>query len=163
MGIILPFALERTLLGLLMLAAGVWIGGFIAITIVSATSKKSLGTHERIALFRGLGRSYLRVAVIAFVVVTVPGAVLLAFRPWDGYSLAVVLLAVALVIVTALAVRQARQLTRLRKAQAQTRSESPDDSTPSAAIASKAAAARVLRAGIGLLSLAIFVVVVAMP
>jgi hypothetical protein len=147
------------------------MGGFIAIMIVSVTSKKSLGTHERIALFRGLGRSYLRVAAIAFIVVVIPGAVLLAFRPWDGYSLAIVVLAVALVIDTALAVRQARQLTRMRKAAAQahsdstTASEAPAEAprTTPAPIASKAVAARVLRTGIGLLSLAIFVVAVAMP
>ena len=151
------------------------MGGFIAIMIVSVTSKKSLGTHERIALFRGLGRSYLRVAAIAFIVVVIPGAVLLAFRPWDGYSLAIVVLAVALVIDTALAVRQARQLTRMRKAAAQahsdstTASEAPAETSAEAPrampapIAGKAVAARVLRTGIGLLSLAIFVVAVAMP
>lgn len=147
-----------------MLASGVWIGGFIAITIVSATSKKSLGPRERVNLFRGLGRGYLKVAVISFVVVVVPGAVLLSFRPWDGYSLAIVLLAAVLVIDTGLAVRQARQLTRIRRAQAETHAET-QAGAPIAGeeVAGKAAAARVLRTGIGLLSLAIFVVVVAMP
>jgi hypothetical protein len=161
MDLVLPFALERALLGVLMLAAGVWMGGFIAIMIVSATSKKSLGAKERVALFRGLGRSYLKVAAIAFVAIIVPGVILLTFRNWDGYSLAVVLLAVVLVFVTAVAVRQARQLTRMRKAHAH--AESPGDALSAASMASTAAAARVLRAGIGLLSLAIFVVVVAMP
>lgn len=169
MGVVLPFALERTLLGLLVLGAGLWMGGFIAIMIVSATSKKSLATPQRIALFRGLGRSYLRVAVIAFAAVAIPGAILLACRSWDGYSWAVVALAVALVVVTALAVRQARQLTRMRKAaaqagmQAQTSGEAPNAPTSSASLTTKANAARVLRTAIGLLSLAIFIVVVAMP
>ncbi|WP_349897374.1 hypothetical protein [Parafrigoribacterium soli] len=155
----LPFALERTLLGIVTLGASLWIGGFVAIMIVSATSNKSLETKERIALFRGLGRGYLRVAVVAFLAVVVPGIVLLAFRPWDGYSLAIVVLAVALVIVTALGVRQARQLTRMRKAAAEASSEP----TPAASLARKAVAARALRSAIGLLSLAIFIVVVAMP
>lgn len=155
----LPFALERTLLGIITLGGGLWMGGFIAIMIVSTTSKTSLGAQDRIALFRGLGRSYLRVAIVAFLAVVIPGAVLLAFRPWDGYSLAIVVLAAALVVVTALGVRQARQLTRMRKAAA----ESPNDGTSAATLARKAAAARILRTAIGLLSLAIFAVVVAMP
>ncbi len=171
MGIVLPFALERTLLGLLLLAAGLWLGGFVAIMIVSATSKTSIGTSERIALFRGLGRSYLKVAALAFVLVVVPGGILLAFRPWDGYSLTVVLLAATLVIVTAFGVRQARQLTRMRRAAAQASAsvETPDDAAPAergesaATLASRAAAARVLRTAIGVLSLAIFIVAVAMP
>lgn len=155
----LPFAIERTLLGIVTLGAGLWMGGFIAIMIVSATSKKSLGAQDRIALFRGLGRGYLRVAIVAFVAVVIPGAVLLAFRPWDGYSLAIVVLAAALVVVTALGVRQARRLTRMRKAAA----EAPNGGTPPATLVRKAAAARILRTAIGLLSLAIFAVVVAMP
>jgi flagellar biosynthesis/type III secretory pathway M-ring protein FliF/YscJ len=156
------------------LGAGLWMGGFIAIMIVSATSKKSLATPQRIALFRGLGRSYLRVAAVAFAVVVIPGAILLAFRAWDGYSWAVIVLALALVVVTAFAVRQARQLTRMRKAaaqgrasgetaQAQTSDEAPNAPTPSASLTTKASAARVLRTAIGLLSLAIFIVVVTMP
>ena len=135
------------------------MGGFVAIMIVSATSKKSLGAKERVALFRGLGRRYLTVAAVAFGLVVIPGGLLLAFRAWDGYTLAVLLVTLVLVVVTSLAVRQARQMTRMRGAAV----EDPGTAARAAEITRNARAARVLRTAIGLASLALFVIVIAIP
>jgi uncharacterized membrane protein len=170
----LPFALTRALLGLLILGAGVWMGGFVAIMVVNATSKKSLEAAQRIALFRGLGRSYLRVAAIAFLLVVVPGGVLLAFRPWDGFTLAILLVALLLVVLTGIAVRQARRMTRMRKAAlaaqhdaaprdiAQRDAASADESH-AAPISRNARRAWMLRMGIGLTSLTLLVLALATP
>lgn len=160
MDAVLPFALTRVLLGLLILGAGVWMGGFVAIMVVNATSRKSLEPAQRIMLFRGLGRSYLRVAAVAFLLVVIPGGVLLAFRPWDGFSLAIVLVAIVLVVLTGIAVRQARRMTRMRKAALAAASEGESHAAP---IAHHARRAWVLRMGIGLASLALFVLVLATP
>jgi uncharacterized membrane protein len=154
----LPVALAKVLVGLLILASSVWIGGFVGLVIFSASSKKTLGRPERIALFRQVGHRYLRVAAVAFVLVLVPGAVLLVARPFDGFTIAVLVLAVAIVAVTWIGVRQARAMGRMRKAAL----GHPDDGAQAAAIDSAAARATLLRAGIGVLSLALFVVGIAM-
>jgi uncharacterized membrane protein len=159
MDAVLPFALTRALLGLLILGAGVWMGGFVAIMIVNATSKKTIDAAGRIALFRGLGRSYLKVAAVAFVLVVVPGGILLAFRPWDGFTLAILLVALLLVVLTGIAVRQARRMTRMRKAAL----AHPADGPCPAPIGRNARRAWVLRMGIGVASLALFVLALATP
>jgi uncharacterized membrane protein len=153
----LPLALTRTLLGLVILGAAVWMGGFVAIMVVNATSKKSLEPAQRIALFRGLGRNYLRVAAVAFVLVVIPGGVLLASRPWDGFTLAILLAAILLLVLTCVAVRQARRMTRMRKAALAA------GSPGAAPIAHHSRRAWMLRMGIGFASLAVFVIALATP
>lgn len=157
MNLELPVALAKVLVGLLILASSVWIGGFVALVVFSASSKKTLGRPERIALFRQVGHRYLRIAAVAFVLVVVPGAVLLAARPFDGFTIAVLVFAVAIVAVTWFGVRQARAMTRMRKAAL----AHPDDGAH-AAIDRAARRSTLLRAGIGVLSLALFVIGIAM-
>lgn len=135
------------------------MGGFVAIMVVNATSKKSLELAQRIVLFRGLGRSYLRVAAIAFALVVVPGGILLAFRPWDGFTLAILLVVLLLVLLTGIAVRQARRMTRMRKAALAASVDGPH----AAPIGRNAKRAWMLRMGIGLTSLALFVLALATP
>jgi uncharacterized membrane protein len=159
----LPLALTRTLLGLVILGAAVWMGGFVAIMVVNATSKKSLEPAQRIALFRGLGRNYLRVAAAAFALVVIPGAVLLASRPWDGFTLAILLAALLLVGLTCVAVQQARRMTRMRKAALAAGTGAATGAPGAAPIAQHARRAWMLRMGIGLASLAVFVIALATP
>ena len=158
MNLDLPIGVAKILAGLLILGSGVWIGGFVAIVVFNASSKKALGRPERIALFRELGRRYIKVAGVALALVAVPGAVLLADRPADGFTVAVLVLALALIAVTWIGVRQARSMTRMRKAGL----AHPEDTTHAAAIERASRAASVLRAGIGLLSLVLLAVAVAM-
>ena len=74
MNLDLPIGVAKVLAGLLILGSGVWIGGFVAIMVFNASSKKALGRPERIALFRELGHRYLKVAGVALALVAVPGA-----------------------------------------------------------------------------------------
>lgn len=159
----LPLALTRTLLGLVILGAAVWMGGFVAIMVVNATSKKSLEPAQRIALFRGLGRNYLRVAAVAFALMVIPGGVLLALRPWDGFTLAILLAALLVVVLTCVAVRQARRMTRMRKAALATATTAGTGTPDAAPIAHHSRRAWMLRMGIGLASLAVFVIALATP
>jgi uncharacterized membrane protein len=154
----LPLVAVKILAGLLILGSGVWIGGFVAIMVFNASSKKALGRPERIALFRELGRRYIKVAGVALALVAVPGAVLLADRPADGFTVAVLVLTLALIVATWIGIRQARSMTRMRKAGL----AHPDDASNVAAIDRASRVASVLRAGIGLLSLVLFAVAVAM-
>lgn len=157
MNLELPFGVARVLAGLLILGGAVWIGGFVSLIIISRSTKKALTTSQRVAVFRELGRRYLKVAGVAFVLVVIPGGVLLASRPADGYTLAVLIVALLLIVVTAVAVKQARQMSRMRRA-AVTR---PDDAD-AAALQRGTQVASALRASLGVCSLALFVLAVAM-
>lgn len=159
MNLELPVALAKVLVGLLILASGVWIGGFVSLIVFSASSKAALPRPERVALFRQVGHRYLRIAVAAAVLVVIPGVILLVARPFDGLTIAVLVLATAIVAVTWVGVRQARAMTRMRKAAL---AHPEGDGAGAAAIERAAHRATLLRAGIGVLSLALFVVGIAM-
>jgi uncharacterized membrane protein len=153
----LPLGVARVLAGLLILGGAVWLGGFVAIVIFSRSTKKALTTPQRVAVFRELGRRYVIVAGVAFALVVIPGGVLLASRPADGYTLAVLIIALVLVVVTAVGVRQARRMTRMRRAAI----AEPDAADPSA-LQRGTRVAYALRASIGVCSFAVFVLAVAM-
>jgi hypothetical protein len=97
------------------------------------------------------------VASVAFALVVIPGGVLLAFRPADGYTLAVLIIALLLVVVTVVGIRQARRMTRMRRA-----AIAEPDAADAAALQRGTRVASVLRASIGVCSLALFVLGVAM-
>jgi uncharacterized membrane protein len=153
----LPLGVARILAGLLILGGALWLGGFVAIVIFSRSTKKALTTPQRVAVFRELGRRYVIVASVAFALVVIPGGVLLASRPADGYTLAVLIIALLLVVVTVVGIRQARRMTRMRRA-----AIAEPDAADAAALQRGTRVASVLRASIGVCSLALFVLGVAM-
>jgi hypothetical protein len=143
---------------LALLGACVWVGGFIAIAVVAHAARRTLGKLDQIAFFRALGQSYGLVGGTALGVALVCGAVLLVERPWDGTATASVCLAALLTLVTAVAVAQARGMTRLR------RRALSEDGDPFLAIQVRKGAARAsaLRAAIGVLSIGLLVLAVAL-
>jgi uncharacterized membrane protein len=153
----LPLGVARVLAGLLILGGALWLGGFVAIVIFSRSTKKALTTPQRVAVFRELGRRYVIVASVAFALVVIPGGVLLASRPADGYTLAVLIIALLLVVVTVVGIRQARRMTRMRRA-----AIAEPDAADAAGLQRGTRVASVLRASIGVCSLALFVLGVAM-
>jgi uncharacterized membrane protein len=153
----IPLGVARILAGLLILGGALWLGGFVAIVIFSRSTKKALTTPQRVAVFRELGRRYVIVASVAFALVVIPGGVLLASRPADGYTLAVLIIALLLVVVTVVGIRQARRMTRMRRA-----AIVEPDAADAAALQRGTRVASVLRASIGVCSLALFVLGVAM-
>jgi uncharacterized membrane protein len=153
----LPLGVARILAGLLILGGAVWIGGFVSLILFSRSTKKALTTPQRVAVFRDLGRRYLIVAGVAFGLVVIPGGVLLVSRPADGYTLAVLIIFLFLVAVTLVAIRQARYMNRMRRA-----AVTEPDAADSAALQRGTRVASALRASIGVCSLALFVVAVAM-
>lgn len=148
---VLSGAAESTLVGLLLFAAAVWLGGFVTLIVVARVTSRTLGSGDRVAFFRALGRSYGTVAGIALVLGLVTGAILLFAAPWTTVSTTIVALSAALVMATMLGVAQARGMTRRRRhALAE-----PDDSVHVRHIRRGARSARVLRGLIGVLSLAL--------
>lgn len=148
----LPSVLAHFLVAVLLLGSCVWIGGFVTIVVLARSARRALEDPARVRLFRDFGRSYLPVAAGALALVVVAGGLLLATRPWDGRSLTTVLLAVAVVLATAVGVVQARRMTRLRSRALR----KPESASLAARVARGARYATVLRAGIGVLTLALF-------
>ena len=108
--------MHATLVALELLAASVWVGGLAVIGVVAGCAREQLGPTSQVAFFRSLGRRYLRVGGGALAVAYAAGAVLLSPLAWSTLEIAIVTTAGALLVVTSVAVAQARSLTRLRAA-----------------------------------------------
>lgn len=139
------------LLGVFVLATAIWVGGYVALAVVARVATNTLPPAQRIAFFRGLGRSFGTVGGGALIVALGTGAGLLTGRSWDATLTATTAVAAALLLATAVGVAQARQMTRLRRAALQ----EPDGQSLAAQVHRGARSASVLRAVIGLLSLAL--------
>lgn len=140
---------RATLLTVFGLASCTWVGGYVAIAVVARVASRTLAPAQRVAFFRALGRSYLRVGVPALLLALGTGTVLLAGHPWDAGRTTAVVVAAALVASLVLGVVQARRMTRLR-VMALRIPESPD---LRARLRRGARSAAVLRSVVGLLSL----------
>jgi uncharacterized membrane protein len=114
MGAVVAVA-ETTLRIVLVLATCVWVGGLVTLTVVARVASRTLGAADRVAFFRGLGRSYGIVGSLALVIGLVAGAVLVSDRPWTGLLAATAAVAAILVVVTVTGIAQARRMTRLRQ------------------------------------------------
>lgn len=142
---------RAVLLGVFTLSSCIWVGGYIAIAVVARVGTRTLDPTQRVAFFRTLGRSYLLVGTPALLVAIGTGAGLASDQTWDGVLVTTVVVAAALLASLAVGVAQARRMTRLRAAAL----ADPSDSRFTHRIRSGAHTATVLRAAIGLLSLAL--------
>jgi uncharacterized membrane protein len=147
----LPQPAQTTLVLVLVLATAVWIGGLAAIFVVARVAHATLGVAERVAFFRGLGRTYGLVGGTALTTALASGAVLAATHRWDGRLTASTVVAAGLVAATAAGVAQARRMTRLR----QDAPRPPGRPELTAKVRRGARNATVLRAAIAALSLAL--------
>jgi len=146
-------AASAPLIAIHALAASIWVGGLVAIFIVTRAASSTLQPAQRVEFFRALGRSYGIVGTLALLVALATGAILLDDRPWDGLMVAAAIVAGALLIATAAGMAQARAMTRLRRrAVAQVDGEPLDPRVRKGAIV-----ATILRACIGALTLALVV------
>jgi hypothetical protein len=137
------------LTGLLILAASIWIGGFVALVVIARVASRTLPATTRVEFFRGVGRSYGQVASLALAAALTFGAILIYDRPWDATLTAAVAVAAALVISTIVGVAQARRMGAARRQAL----EQPMDQARLAIVQHGARTAAALRALIGALSL----------
>lgn len=143
---------RAVLLGVFALASCVWVGGYVTIAVVARVATRTLQPAQRVVFFRGLGQSYLRLGAPALGLALGTGAWLIADHGADGGLLvAAEGVAVALLVSLAFGVGQARRMTRLRADAL----AAPQDSALARRVGHCARAATVLRALIGLLSLAL--------
>ena len=143
--------MQASLLGLFTLASCIWVGGYVAIAVVARVATSTLEPAARVAFFKGLGRAYGVVGVIALVVALATGAGLTHAHAWDGPLISTAILAAALVVALAVGVLQARRMTRLRARHLAT----PEDAELARRVRQGARSAGMLRAAIGVLSLAL--------
>jgi len=142
---------QATLLGVFTLSSSVWVGGYVAIAVVARVSGRTIAPDQRVAFFRSLGRTYGIVGGAALLVALGTGIGLLGHHAWDGTLAAATVLAAALVVALAVGIAQARRMTRLRIRVL------ADSADPQLArrVRHGARSATLLRAAIGLLSLAL--------
>lgn len=144
-------ATDGVLTGLLIFAAALWLGGLFAIAIVARVATRILDPTARVALFRGVGRSYGVVGTAALGLAYGTGAVLLRGRTWDLAKVATVIVAVALAATLGMGMVQARRMTRLRRRAL----DQPGNNTLEGRVRRGAIRAGVLRSLICVLSLAL--------
>jgi uncharacterized membrane protein len=141
---------EAIVLAVFILATSIWIGGYVAIAVVARAATATLDAASRVAFFRSLGRLYVWVGVPALAVALATGAVLARDVDTDGTYAALLVVLIALVGGLAVAVAQARRMTRLR----QRLLDTPVDASLQARVARGGRTAGLLRAALGLLSIA---------
>ncbi len=151
-------ATEGVLTGLLILATALWVGGLFTIAIVARVATHTLDPTQRVAFFRGLGRCYGVVGTAALALAYGTGAALVRDHPWDNTKVAVAAVAATLAAALPVGMMQARRMTLLRR-QALDRA---DDITLAARVRRGALRAGVLRGLIGVLSLTLLVLGVAL-
>lgn len=142
---------SAVLVGLLIFATSLWIGGLFAIALVARVAARTLDATARVAFFRGLGRAYGVVGTAALVLAYGTGAALVYDRSWGGTLVATAVVAGLLAAALAIGVVQARQMTGLRRHAL----DQPDDPALADRVRRGAARAGGLRGLIALLSLAL--------
>lgn len=138
-------AASPVLLFVELLAACIWVGGFVVVAVVVWVARRQLCRHEQIAFFRSLGRAIGIVCGGALVIALGTGATLLDEHGWDDAAFVAAALGLALLGLTAAGITQARRLGTLRQRAAR----SPDESPLVLRVQRDARRAAALRAAIG--------------
>lgn len=161
-GFAVPTGVHLILLALVIIGAGMWIGGMVAVTMLAIISKRALEPAVRVALFRRFAHAYFPTFGAALVVAAIAGFFMLVARGWDGIAWAITIIVIVILIALALGVVQARAMSRLRTRAAEL-SDSPSGNTdPDLArqISSGARSAAMLRGSLGVLSLVVFILAI---
>lgn len=97
------------------LAAMVWTGGMVAVTVATVAARGTLDAEQQVRFFRALGRRYAVVAGAALALFAATGLAL-AGDPagWTTIEAAVAALTALVALLTVVGVRNARAVQRLR-------------------------------------------------
>jgi len=96
------------------LAASIWIGGYVAVVFVTRIARRRLTPADQIAFFKDFGKTWGIVATSALLVALASGAVLTADHGWTTTATAAAVVAGVLIATTFLGMRQARRISALR-------------------------------------------------
>ncbi len=105
------------LLTLHLIAFAIWVGNLVALPITVRLLKPMADPKLQAAYFPKMGRAFGTVGTIALVVAIVTGAILAGAPPaWPGAVLGAVLTGLFVLVVTTIAMVQARRVGKLRRA-----------------------------------------------
>jgi hypothetical protein len=137
-----------------LLAVSIWVGSLVCLAVVANAARSVLDTHTQIAFFRTVGRRYGVLGTTALLVAIGCG-LMLSWPPlsWPAVTQAAVGIGGALVIVSVVAMGQARAMTTLRSHA----SAAPGDRAMGAAVRRGRKIADGLRGVMALLTLAVIV------
>ena len=152
----LPAAVAGVLLGLLLVASAIWLGGWVALVVVARSTTATLPRADRVAFFRHFGKRWGIVSTIALLVAYASGLALLIASGWTAMSTALVVIAAAILVVLGIGVLQARRMSRLRASAV----AEPGNADLTERVRRGGRQATTLRAGIGVLSFAMLVLAV---
>jgi hypothetical protein len=147
-----PAPLTALFLIILLVAASVWIGGWFSLVVIARTTTAILSPRDRVKFFRHFGKLYGAVSTTALVIALAFGLTLLTGMPWTALSTWCVVLSAILVMVLLAGIGQARAQRRMRQELL-----ASDNAALREKIASGARSAAVLRASLGVFSIAILV------
>lgn len=154
----MPEGVHLLLLALLIIGAGMWIGGMIAVTMLAVISKRAFEPTVRAAFFRRFARTYFPTFGSALVVAAIAGFIMLIDRGYDGIAWAITILVIIILVALAAGVVQARAMTRLRTRAAELGDAVDADLARQITRQGRSAAA--LRGSLGILSAAVFVLAI---
>lgn len=137
-----------------LLAASIWVGSIVCLAIVANTARRVLDPPAQVAFFRTIGRRYALVGTGALLVAIGCGLVL-SWPPssWSPATETAIGLSAALLMVSVLAMVQARSMTRRRGRLA----GAPDDASANEAVRRGRIRAGALRGVMALLTLAVVI------
>lgn len=137
-----------------LLAMSIWVGSLVCLAIVARTARRVLDPTAQVVFFRAIGRRYALVGTGALAVAVGCGLVL-SWPPstWSPATQAAVVLSGALLVVTVVAMAQARSMTIRRGRLAR----SPGDAAANDAVRRGRARAGALRGAMALLTLAVVI------
>ena len=105
----------RMLAAILAIGAGAWVGGLLTVIVLSTSSRRTIASADRVALFRDFGRRFAVVMGVTAPFVVVPAVLLASTEPGPS-TVSILLLAIGLLLATAIGILQARRMTSLRTA-----------------------------------------------
>lgn len=140
----LPHGLQVAVVAVFILASAVWVGGVVPLVVMARVTSGTLAPADRVKVFRGVGKRYGPIATAALLVAVGLGVVLSWGHPRDAAYWVACAATAALFVVTYAGVRQARGMTRLRRA-ALGDGGAPDSGRPPAGVARAARRAAALR------------------
>ncbi|WP_132993217.1 hypothetical protein [Gordonia zhaorongruii] len=142
---------QALVLAVFIIATSIWIGGYFAIAVVARAATRTLAPSTRVDFFRALGRMYFWVGAPALIIALATGGVLAHNHASGGLFVTICIVAALLLVSFAVAVAQARRMTRLRRRL----TAEPETDSLQTRVTREARTAGLLRAALGVFSLAL--------
>jgi uncharacterized membrane protein len=138
-----------------LLAACIWVGSLVCLALVVRVARSTLDGQSSVTFFRSIGRLYAWVGTGSLLVAIVVGLVLGGSpQDWDGAQVLTAALAALLVLLTVVAMGQARAMTVKRRAAL----ADPGDAAALEAVRRGASVAGALRGSMAVVTLVLVVV-----